>query len=96
MSTVTVTPLKANQVRAYKNKQGKVNFYIVLKPDNKPENTDLYTAWIRNEEGAPFHISSTFNMSPEHPLIMEDMNALSSVFTKIYKDNYDEDYKPPQ
>ena len=94
--TTILTPLAANQVRAYKNKQGKVNFYIILKPGNKPGNTDLYTAWLRNEDGAPFHLSASFDMKPEHPLIMEDMNCLRQVFTKIYKDNYDKDYEPPQ
>ena len=95
MSSVAVTPIKANQVRAFKNKQGKVNFYLIMKPDNLPKSDKLFTCWLRNTPGEPLHISSTFNMAADHPLIIEDINTLSSAFLKIYKHSFEPSYVPP-
>jgi len=69
-----VVPLRANQVRAYVNKQNKTSYYIVLEDG---------VLWFREDVGAPLHLSkSDFRGRTTDVVVLNNINELRNHFDK--------------
>lgn len=74
--------IKANQVRAFTNSQGSRSYYMVVE-DGKGKFGAL---WFRHDvagDSKPLHLTWSFKISEEHPIIMENANNLRKVFSSL-------------
>lgn len=81
-------PLKPNQVRAHKHKTKGMSFYIVCENTQTKKFTCVW--FRRNTEDAMLHGSPdlTYVPSTSDPVIMDNINELTTTFKEIYAEQY--------